>query len=218
MSNSLGQYQSIFDFILGHRRHRMFIFLINYYCIITGSIMTPLFTAISLCGSRPYNYCLYSLCLYYVLVACYIPHSKLLWQYQPLTVRASPGWPLACLCSSELLLPDTQSSDLPMGSSCTKHVYICGRYTNGEEGLTHVSSEMLRTFSPWYCWTRMWSDSSWLDVIPGLFRRIPITISTRTQCQWSYTYLWVLIGCLTSEPSFSHRSFPDHTTFCHIVR
>ena len=39
------------------------------------------------------------------------PHCKLLWQYQPLIVRASPGWPLAYLaCSSELLLPDSDYS------------------------------------------------------------------------------------------------------------
>ena len=69
------------------------------------------------------------------------PHCKWLWQYQPLTVRASPGWHLACPCSSELLLPDPQSSDLPLGSSCAKHVYTCG-----EEGLTHICHQ--RCFEP----------------------------------------------------------------------
>ena len=67
------------------------------------------------------------------------PHCKWLWQYQPLTVRTSSGWHLACPCSSELLIPDPQSSDLPLGSSCAKHVYTYGIHTNGEEGLTHVT-------------------------------------------------------------------------------
>ncbi len=49
------------------------------------------------------------------------PHCKLLWQYQHLIVCTSPGWHLAYPCSSELLLPDPQSSDLPLGSWCEKH-------------------------------------------------------------------------------------------------
>ena len=64
-----------------------------------------------------------------------------MWEHQPLIVRrASPGWPLACPCSSEPLLPDPQSSDVPLGRgahvqrTCT----LCGIHTNGEEGLTHI--------------------------------------------------------------------------------
>ena len=30
--------------------------------------------------------------------------------------------------------------------------------------------------------------------------------------------VWVLIGCLTSDLPFSHRSFHEHAIFCHIVR
>ena len=55
-SNTLGQYQSNFDFILDHRRQRIFKCLINYYCIIPGSIMAPLFTAMSLYGSMTIVY------------------------------------------------------------------------------------------------------------------------------------------------------------------
>ncbi len=82
-----------------------------------------------------------------VWVGCFIASCKLLWQYQPLIVRASPGWHLAYPYSSVLVLPDPQSSDLPLGSWCAKHdVYMCGRHTNGEEGLTHICHQ--RCFEP----------------------------------------------------------------------
>ena len=50
------------------------------------------------------------------------PHCKLLSPYQPMLERASPGWSLSCPSSSEQLLPDPQSTDLLLGSSCVKHV------------------------------------------------------------------------------------------------
>ena len=63
------------------------------------------------------------------------------------SVRASPGWPLSCPSSFELLLPAPQSRDLPLGahvqSTSTRRVVDIQM---GKKGLT--SSEMLRTFSP----------------------------------------------------------------------
>ena len=65
------------------------------------------------------------------------------------SVRALPGWPLSCPSSFELLLPAPQSRDLPLGahvqSTSTRRVVDIQM---GKKGLTHVSSEMLRTFSP----------------------------------------------------------------------
>ena len=55
------------------------------------------------------------------------PHCKLLRQYQPLIVRASPGWYLSCPCSSELLLPDPQAIchlGAHVQSTCTRVVDI----------------------------------------------------------------------------------------------
>ncbi len=156
--------------------------------------MAPLFTAIS-----PAMGNISGLVVILPCVPAVYPHCKLLWQYQPLIVRASPGWPLSCSCSSELLLPDPQSSELPLGSSCAKHVYTCGRHTNGEE--TYVSSEMIRTFSPWYCRKSMWSTSSWLDVRSVCIRVYPSQSLLEHNIS-DHTH--ILIGCLTSELSFSH--------------
>ena len=71
-----------------------------------------------------------------------------------------------------------------------KHVYTCGRHTNWEEGLTHnyVSSEMTRTIPPWYCWTRMWSASSWLDERPVRFRHTHHTLYGYWSVDWHQTY------------------------------
>ena len=106
--------------------------------------MAPLFTVIS-----PAMGNFSGLVVLLPCVPAVYPHCKLLWQYQPLTVRASPGWPLSCPCSSEQLLPDPQASDWLLGSSCVKHVYTCGRhrpYKWGRMTNTYVSSEMIRTF------------------------------------------------------------------------
>ena len=77
-------------------------------------------------------------------VAVVYPHCKLLWPYQPMLARAR--WSLSCPCSSEQLLPDPQSTDLLLESSCVKHVYTCGRHTKGEEWLTHMCHQ--RWFKP----------------------------------------------------------------------
>ena len=156
--------------------------------------MTPLFTAISSAMG------IFSgLVVLLPCVPAVYPHCKLLWHYQPLTVRASPGWPLSCPCSSEQLLPDPQAGEWLLGSSCVKQVYTCGRHRPYKLGIrtnTYVSSEMIRTFSPWYCWKSMWSASSCLDVRHARFRVYPSqflqehNISDHTRIHWYWSVAW----------------------------
>ena len=127
-----------------------------------NQILSPLWYDRSCCGSdgslaiQPWPHC------YRCRWSIHQPHARdsafaiVYGCFSRIKKNARPNWPLACPCSSEILLLDPQSSELPLGSSCAKHVYTYDRHTNVEEGLTHdVSSEMLRTFSPWYFWTRI---------------------------------------------------------------